>query len=75
MRNELVPYIRLRDRFAINGGRPKIEQVVIGSVNSQRLGLLVDRVIGDHQTVIKALGRAFQRSPIFPARRFWEMEP
>ncbi len=61
VRNELVPYIRLRDRFAINGKRPEIEQVVIGSVNSQRVGFVVDRVIGDHQTVIKALGRVFKR--------------
>lgn len=60
VRNELVPYIRLRERFGINGEPPEIEQVVIGSINSQRIGLVVDRVIGDHQTVIKALGRVFK---------------
>lgn len=61
VRDELVPYVRLRERFDINGSRPKIEQVVIGTINSQRFGLVVDRVIGDHQTVIKALGRVFRR--------------
>lgn len=61
VRDELVPYIRLRERFGINGHPPDIEQVVIGSIDSQRLGLVVDRVIGDHQTVIKALGRVFKK--------------
>ena len=60
VRGELVPYVRLRERFGINGPRPSIEKVVIGSVGSQRIGLVVDQVIGDHQTVIKSLGPVFK---------------
>ena len=61
VRNELVPYIRLRDRFGINGDPPEIERVVIGEINSQRIGFAVDRVIGDHQTVIKSLGPMYKK--------------
>ncbi|MBU2549664.1 MAG: chemotaxis protein CheW, partial [Proteobacteria bacterium] len=61
VRNELVPYVRLRERFGINGGRPAIEQVVIGQINDQRMGFVVDRVIGDHQTVIKSLGPYYRQ--------------
>jgi two-component system chemotaxis sensor kinase CheA len=61
VRNELVPYVRLRERFGINGGRPDIEQVVIGQINDQRMGFVVDRVIGDHQTVIKSLGPYYRQ--------------
>jgi len=60
VRNELVPYIRLRDRFDIKGERPEIEQVVISEVDAGQLGLVVDRVIGGHQTVIKSLGPMFK---------------
>ncbi|MEW6520258.1 MAG: chemotaxis protein CheA [Thermodesulfobacteriota bacterium] len=60
VRDHLVPYIPLRRKFAINGTVPDIEQVVITEVNGTRVGFVVDRVIGEHQTVIKSLGRAFK---------------
>ena len=60
VRNEMIPYIRLRDRFAINGGRPEREQVVIAVVGDLRVGFAVDSVIGEHQTVIKSLSRVYK---------------
>ncbi|MFP4476034.1 MAG: chemotaxis protein CheA [Desulfatibacillaceae bacterium] len=60
VREELIPYVRLRDRFGVNGGAPDIEKVVIVRDNDARFGFVVDRVIGDHQTVIKNLGRFLQ---------------
>ncbi|MCK9296157.1 MAG: chemotaxis protein CheA [Desulfobulbaceae bacterium] len=60
VRGHLVPYIPLRQKFAIAGTVPDIEQVVITEVNGTRVGFVVDRVIGEHQTVIKSLGRAFK---------------
>ena len=60
VRNEMVPYIRLRERFAINGGRPEREQVVIAVVGDLRVGFAVDSVIGEHQTVIKSLSRVYK---------------
>jgi two-component system chemotaxis sensor kinase CheA len=60
LRGEIVPYIRLRDFFSIDGVPPDVEQVVISSVEGARVGIVVDRVIGEHQTVIKSLGRIYR---------------
>jgi len=56
VRGSLVPYIPLRQRFAINGEPPEIQQIVITSINNSRIGFVVDNVVGEHQTVIKSLG-------------------
>jgi two-component system chemotaxis sensor kinase CheA len=60
IRGEIVPYIRLRESFAIEGKRPDIEQIVITEVERNRIGLVVDNVIGEHQTVIKSLGKVYR---------------
>jgi two-component system chemotaxis sensor kinase CheA len=60
VRGQIVPYIRLRDRFGICGVPPEIEQIVITEVEGKRIGFVVDHVIGSHQTVIKSLGKVFR---------------
>jgi two-component system chemotaxis sensor kinase CheA len=60
VRGKLVPFIRLREQFMIDGERPSIEQIVIVSIDEQRTGFVVDRVIGGHQTVIKNLGSVYK---------------
>jgi two-component system, chemotaxis family, sensor kinase CheA len=60
VRGKVVPYIRLREQFMITGERPTIEQIVIVSIEGQRTGFVVDRVIGGHQTVIKNLGSVYK---------------
>ena len=60
VRGRQVPYIPLRERFRIPGELPGIEQIVITEVNGVRVGFVVDQVIGEHQTVIKSLGRAYK---------------
>jgi two-component system chemotaxis sensor kinase CheA len=60
VRGQIVPYIRLREQFAINGKQPEIEQIVIAGVESHRVGFVVDNVVGEHQTVIKTLGRVYK---------------
>jgi two-component system, chemotaxis family, sensor kinase CheA len=62
VRDHLVPYIPLRERFRIAGEVPDIEQIVITEVNGTRVGFVVDQVIGEHQTVIKSLGRAYRNA-------------
>ncbi len=56
VRGKIVPYINIRNEFHINGNKPAIEQIVITGINGQRVGFVVDDVIGEHQTVIKSLG-------------------
>lgn len=60
LRGEIIPYIRLREFFDIPGGAPEIEQIIITESMGRRVGFVVDNVIGEHQTVIKALGNAFR---------------
>ncbi|NVO12446.1 MAG: chemotaxis protein CheA [Rhodoplanes sp.] len=57
IRGDLVPYIRLREQFASQVPADPYQKVVIVSANGMRVGLVVDQVIGDHQTVIKSLSR------------------
>ncbi|HKL49495.1 MAG TPA: chemotaxis protein CheA, partial [Desulfuromonadales bacterium] len=59
VRGELIPYIRLRNHFDILSAPPEIEQVVIAHVEGQQIGFVVDQVVGEHQTVIKSLGRLY----------------
>ena len=60
VRGQVVPYVRLRDEFALTGDSPDIEQVVIAQMEQGRVGFVVDHVVGEHQTVIKNLGRMYQ---------------
>lgn len=60
VRGEIIPFIKLRNKFDIEGEPPEIQQIVIADVKNQRLGFMVDNVVGQHQTVLKNLGKAFK---------------
>ena len=60
LRGEIVPYIRIREWFEVEGESPPIEQIVITGLEGSRIGVVVDTVIGEHQTVIKSLGRVYR---------------
>jgi two-component system chemotaxis sensor kinase CheA len=60
VRGQIVPYIRLREFFRISGRAPAIEQIMLVETSEGRFGFVVDRVLGDCQTVIKSLGRVFR---------------
>lgn len=57
IRGGLVPFLRLRTLFAIREPVPPFQKVVIVSAGGQRIGLVVDRIVGNNQTVIKQLSR------------------
>jgi two-component system chemotaxis sensor kinase CheA len=60
VRGQIVPYIRLREHFHLSGRPPAIEQIMLVETCEGRFGFVVDRVLGDCQTVIKNLGRLFR---------------
>lgn len=60
VRGGIVPYIRLKEWFMINGGCRDIEQIVITKTDSRRVGFVVDSIVGERQTVVKALGRVYR---------------
>ena len=57
IRGALVPFLRLRELFAARTPPDPYQKVVIVTSGEQRVGLVVDQVIGDHQTVIKSLSK------------------
>ncbi|MBI5163073.1 MAG: chemotaxis protein CheA [Magnetospirillum sp.] len=57
IRGDLVPFLRLREMFAATVPADAYQKVVIVSTGDLRVGLVVDQVIGDHQTVIKSLSK------------------
>lgn len=61
VRGKLIPYISLRDWFSVEGERKDIEQIVITNRDGNRIGFLVDYVVGEHQTVIKSLGKVYRK--------------
>ena len=55
LREKLVPFLRLRELFA-SGTRPDpYQKIVVVATNQGRVGLVVDQIIGNHQTVIKPM--------------------
>jgi two-component system chemotaxis sensor kinase CheA len=60
VRGEVIPYIRLREHFRIPGEWPEREQIMVVETEEGRYGFAVDQVLGDHQTVIKNLGRLYR---------------
>ncbi|MCW1427774.1 chemotaxis protein CheA [Novosphingobium sp. JCM 18896] len=56
LRDRLVPFLRLREMFA-TGTKPDVFQkiVVISTGNGERVGLVVDQIVGSYQTVIKSM--------------------
>jgi two-component system chemotaxis sensor kinase CheA len=59
LRGEVLPFLRLREVFDVDGLPPRRENVVVVQYGKQRAGLVVDELMGEFQTVIKPLGRLF----------------
>jgi two-component system, chemotaxis family, sensor kinase CheA len=59
VRGEMIPYIRLRERFNLQTPAPEIEQIMLVETSEGRFGFAVDQVLGNCQTVIKSLGRFY----------------
>jgi two-component system chemotaxis sensor kinase CheA len=63
LRGTPLPWMRLRARFASGGARGAREQVVVVEQQGQRAGFVVDDLFGEHQTVIKPMGRLLGELP------------
>lgn len=57
LRDSLVPFLRLRELFRTGTQPDPHQKVVVISTGSERVGLVVDQIIGDHQTVIKSMSK------------------
>ncbi|MDP4028540.1 MAG: chemotaxis protein CheA [Gallionella sp.] len=61
LRGEVLPYLRLREHFEVEGEAARRENVVVVRYGEHKVGLVVDRLLGEFQTVIKPLGKVFHR--------------
>lgn len=59
LRGEVLPFIRLGKFFKINREPSRRENVVVVNSGGSKTGIVVDRLLGEFQTVIKPLGKLF----------------
>jgi len=59
LRGSPMPFVRLRERFALAGAAARRQSIVVVRYGSSRAGLVVDTLLGEFQTVIKPLGKVF----------------
>jgi two-component system chemotaxis sensor kinase CheA len=60
LRGRVLPVLSLRTLYALDTPPPERCSVVVIQTGAQRYGVLVDVLLGQHQTVIKPLGRMFR---------------
>lgn len=62
LRGEMIPYLSLRSLLMIKGAPASVQRVVISETNGERIGLGIDEVVGQYQTVIKPLGKIYKNT-------------
>jgi two-component system chemotaxis sensor kinase CheA len=60
LRGGVLPIVRLREQFEISDRGGKRENIVVVQYAGQKIGLVVDELMGEFQTVIKPLGSIFK---------------
>lgn len=58
---ESIPFYYLRNEFGLEGEIEEIEQVIIVRYLENKVGLVIDKVIGEYQAVIKPLGKHYKK--------------
>lgn len=59
LRDHVLPYVRLSSMFGLRAPRGRRENVVVVEAGGSRAGIVVDRLEGDLQIVVKPLGKLF----------------
>ncbi|HEX6361658.1 MAG TPA: chemotaxis protein CheA [Albitalea sp.] len=59
LRGQVLPFVRLREHFALPGTPAARQNIVVVRHGNSRIGLVVDTLLGEAQTVIKPLARMF----------------
>ncbi|MDE2594262.1 MAG: chemotaxis protein CheW, partial [Burkholderiales bacterium] len=61
LRGEVVPYLDLGLFYRHQPPKSGRRSLILVRDGMNRVGLIVDRLVGEHQTVIKPLGQVFQQ--------------
>lgn len=59
LRGQVLPFVRMREMFEVEGEAPRRQSIVVVRHAGKRIGLVVDTLLGEFQTVIKPLGQLF----------------
>ncbi len=60
LRGEILPFLRLRDFFSVEAKEMSQENIIVVEYAQKKVAIVVDRLIGELQTVIKPLGKIFK---------------
>lgn len=59
--NDLVPYVHLRSELELHGKDGERVRYVILNKNNNRFAILIDKIIGEYQAVLKPLGSMLKK--------------
>lgn len=59
---DLIPYVSLREVFNLGTDYPEKIRAVVINKNTHRFAIVVDQIIGEHQAVVKSLGKVFAQN-------------
>jgi two-component system chemotaxis sensor kinase CheA len=59
LRGEVLPFVRLRELFNVKAASTRRENIVVLKHMGKKVGLVVDTLLGEFQTVIKPLDEVF----------------
>ncbi|TVR92685.1 MAG: chemotaxis protein CheA [Spirochaetaceae bacterium] len=60
-RGEIVPFLDLRSYFGVEGVAGEHPQLVVVAIEEKKIGLVVDALLDKYQSVIKSLGKIYER--------------
>ncbi len=58
---KLLPYVYMREYFVVEEPSPKIEHLIIINFHEKKYGIIVDKVLGEHQAVVKPVGKTLSK--------------
>lgn len=58
---EQVPFYYLREEFDLEENEQQIEEIVLVKYEDNKIGIVVDNVIGEYQAVLKSLGKMYKK--------------
>ncbi|MDP3841182.1 MAG: chemotaxis protein CheA [Oxalobacteraceae bacterium] len=61
LRGQVLPFIRLREMFKVEGIAARRESIVVVKYAGKKAGLVVDALLGEFQTIIKPLDKIFNQ--------------
>ncbi len=63
--NKQIPFLDLTEQFHEEGSRASLTSMIVLFHEDREVGILVNKILGKYQAVIKPLGKQFQQMEIF----------